>query len=106
MDITGCVRYTGSMKTASFHARFAEMTTTYTFKFPEGKTVKNNVTGLTHNVEDIIGESMERNGGTNAGKKTNRGIRTMKVCFTGKNEKNRVMFEMECAVYKPDIHVT
>jgi hypothetical protein len=89
-----------------FHARFAEMTTTYTFKFPDGKTVKNPVTGLTHNVEDIISEAAEKHGGSSAGKKTNRGIRTMKVCFTGKNEKNRVMFDMECAVYKPDIHVT
>jgi len=93
-------------KTPLFHSRFAEMTTTYTFKFPEGKTVTNSVTGLTHSVEDIISEAAERNGGTSAGKKTNRGIRTIKICFTGKNEKNRAIFDMECAVYKPDIHVT
>ncbi len=30
----------------------------------------------------------------------------MKICFTGKNEKNRTLFAMECAVYKPDIHIT
>ena len=82
------------------------MTTTYTFKFPDGKTINNPVTGATRSVEDIISDAAKRNGGSGAGNKTNRGMRTMRVCFTGKNEKNRVMFEMECAVYKPLIHVT
>jgi len=82
------------------------MTTTYTFKFADGKTVTNQVTGITRRVEDIISEAAKRNGGSGAGNKTNRGIRTMMVCFTGKNEQNRAMFDMECVLFKPQINVT
>ena len=70
--IIACARYMVLNNTLLFHARFAEMTTTYTFKFPEGKTVKNPATGSTRSVEDIISEAAERHGGSSAGKKTNR----------------------------------
>lgn len=96
----------GLKKTALFHAKSFEMTTTYTFKFPDGKTVVNPQGGVTRSVEDIICEAAKRNGGSSAGNKTNRGMRTMKVCLTGKNEKNSEMFGMECAVFKPEIKVT
>jgi len=82
------------------------LTTTYTFKFPDGKTECNSADGVTRLVEEIISEAAKRCGGSDNGNSANRGVRTMKVCFTGKNEHSKVMFEIECAVYKPHIHLT
>jgi hypothetical protein len=82
------------------------LTTTYTFIFTDGKTECNSTNGVTRRVEEIISAAAKRCGGSDNGNWLNRGVRTMKVCFTGKNENNKMMFEIECAVYKPHIHIT
>jgi len=58
------------------------MATTYTFKFADGKIVTNSVTGLIRRVEDVIIDAAARNGGSSAGKKTNRGMRKIELCLT------------------------